>query len=93
MLLIISSPISSHVKQKEGGNAAIIRHTLYPSVELCSTKQAEMLGVKKKDQHANIWEGEEKKQQLYHSQPHLATQHLGFLGKFDEEERKITINP
>lgn len=55
MVLIISSPISSHVKQKEGGNAAIIRHTLCPSVPLfCSTKQAEMLGVKKKDQHTNI---------------------------------------
>lgn len=34
MVLIISSPISSHVKQKEGGHAAIRRHTLYPSVEL-----------------------------------------------------------
>lgn len=35
MVLIISS-ISFHVKQKEGGQTAIKRHTLYPSVEPCA---------------------------------------------------------
>lgn len=62
MVLIIFSPISSHVKQKEGGKTALRKHTLAPPPPggcgaSCLTKQAERLGTVRKDQGPNIWEG------------------------------------
>lgn len=63
MVLIIFSPTSSHVKQKEGGKTAAMKHPLSPRVSaLCSTKQAEGRGTMKTDQCPNTWEGERHKE-------------------------------
>lgn len=71
-------------RETKGGRANCNKkaHTLSICGALCSTKQAERPAVMKKDQRANIWEGEEKKQQWHHSQPCLATRQLGAPGKF-----------
>lgn len=98
MVLIISSPISSHVKQKEGGNTALGKHTLAPHSPLtrlcgalCSMKQAQRLGTTRKDQCPNIWEGERNNSEITANSPwsHSMTR---ILRKFVREERKMAIN-
>lgn len=87
MVLIIFSPISSHVKQKEGGETAVMKHThsLHVCGALWSTKQAERRGTMKQDQWPNTGEGERNDEVLAsHSPPGSSGNVSGRRGKWPE---------